>query len=205
MAIPGLDTAKMSHYLRMKAHNSKRDRTMELIREVRNGNIRQMFPANLDFNLSFEGSPVANFADIVARDMAEGLAPLPALACVSGKMKTDADQKRAETKNRIGDYYWLHSKLETQSLRGADRYITYGFLPFFVEPDVKHKTPYIQMVDPRNCYYELDRYGRTRVFAKRWLRSIDDLCAMFPEYESSIRIDPNPQTGRHERLRQHRD
>jgi hypothetical protein len=168
---------------------------MELIRQVRTGNIRQMFPSELAFNLSFEGSPIANFVDIVARDMSEGLAPLPALACVSGKMKTDADQKRAENKNRIGDHYWSHSKLETQMLRGADRYITLGFLPFFVEPDTKNKMPFIQVEDPRNAYYELDRYGRTKVYAKRWLRSIDDLVAMFPEYESSIRIDPASPRG----------
>jgi hypothetical protein len=190
MTAPTSETGKLAQYNRLRARNAKRDNTMALIRQVRNGNIRQMFPGELAFNLSFEGSPIANFVDIVARDMAEGLAPLPALACVSGKMKTDADQRRAEAKNRIGDNYWSHSKLETQMLRGADRYVTYGFLPFFIEPDTKNKIPFIQVLDPLNSYYELDRFGRTRVFAKRYHKNIDDLCAMFPEHASQIRTDP---------------
>jgi len=163
---------------------------MEVVRQVRRGNIRQLFPAELNFSLSFEGSPIANFIDVVARDMAEGIAPLPSLACVSGKMKTDADLKRAEMKNRIADNYWNHSKLQRQMLPGADRFVTYGFVPFFVEPDTKEKLPFIQVEDPRNAYYELDRYGCVVVYAKRWLRSLDELCAQFPENRKAIMTDP---------------
>jgi hypothetical protein len=184
---------KVNHYMRLKTRNAARDRNHELIHQVRRGHIRQLFPEELDFSISFHGSPVANFVDIVAHDMAEGIAPLPALACVSGRMQTEADQKRAEIKNRIGDQYWRHSKLEIQMLKGADRYVTYGFVPFFLEPDVKNKLPYIHVEDPRNAYYELDRCGNVVVYAKRWLRSIDDLCAEFPEYAGIIRKDP--QTG----------
>lgn len=177
----------MRHYSRLYTRFAKRDRVHELIRQVRNGNMRSMFPSELNFALSFEGVPIANFVDIVARDMAEALAPLPSLRCVSGKMKTDVDLRRAETKNRIGDNFWQHSHLETQMLKAADQYITYGFLPFFVEPDIDAKLPFIQCDDPRNAYYELDRYGRCTVYAKKWRRSIDDLCAMFPECGSGIR------------------
>lgn len=188
-AIPDFSVSKLNHYLRMRARDGARDRRMEMVRQVRNGNMRQLFPDELNLSLSFDGVPIANFVDIVAHDMAEVIAPLPSLACVAGKMKTDADQKRAETKNRIGDSYWQKSKLELQMLKGGDRYVTYGFLPFFIEPDVDNKTPFIHLEDPRNAYYELDRYGRCSTYAKRWLRSIDDLCAMFPEYDSQIRTN----------------
>lgn len=196
LPLPGFATKAMNHYLRLKSKNGARDRNHELIHQVRRGHIRQLFPAELDFSVSFEGSPIANFVDIVAHDMAEGIAPLPALACVSGKMKTDADQTRAEIKNRVGDNFWRHSRLEIQMLKGADRYVTYGFVPLFVEPDLVNKLPYIHVEDPRGAYYELDRCGNTVVYAKRWLKSIDDLCAMFPEYELIIRQDP--KTGREE-------
>lgn len=192
MTAPVMASNAMRHYSRLYTRCAKRDRIHELIHQVRNGNIRSMFPSELNFALSFEGVPIANFVDIVARDMAEALAPLPALRCVSGKMKTDADLRRAETKNRIGDNYWQHSHLETQLLEGADQYITYGFLPFFVEPDIDAKLPFIQIDDPRHSYYELDRYGRCTVYAKRWRRSIDDLCAMFPEWSSFIKAGKRP-------------
>jgi hypothetical protein len=167
----------------------RRDRNAELIHEVRRGNIRQLFPEELDFSITFAGSPIANFIDVVAHDMSEGIAPLPALACTSGRMQSDVTLKRAMTKNRIGDNYWRHSKLEIQMLKGADRYVTYGFVPFFIEavhgPQVQH--PFIHVEDPRYAYYELDRYGRTADVREAVLKSIDDLCALFPEYEGIIR------------------
>ena len=187
---PSFASKANNHYTRLRARNAARDNNHDLIHQVRRGHIRQLFPAELDFSLSFQGSPIANFVDIVAHDMAEGIAPLPALACVSGKMESDADQKRAEIKNRIGDNYWRYSKLEKQMLAGADRYVTYGFVPFFIEPRDEGKLPYIHVEDPRHAYYELNRYGDVVVYAKRWLRSIDDLAAQFPEYASIIRQDP---------------
>lgn len=195
LALPGFDTRKLAHFMRLESRFAGRDRNAELIHQVRRGNIRQLFPEELDFSITFEGSPVANFVDIVAHDMAEGIAPLPALACTSGKMKADTDLQRAETKNRIGDNYWLHSRLDIQMLKGADRYVTYGFVPFFIEPDLVSKLPYIHVEDPRYAYYELDRCGRVKVYAKRWLKSIDELCALFPEFDSIIR-GPKDQNGK---------
>lgn len=185
--LPSFARSTVNHYNRLKAANANRDRNHELIHAVRRGHIKQLFPSELDFSITFQGSPIANFVDIVAHDMSEGIAPLPALACVSGSMKTDADQKRAETKNRIGGNYWIKSRLAVQMLKGADRYVSYGFVPFFIEPDFETKLPYIHVEDPRHSYYELDRCGHVVVYAKRWLRSVDDLCAQFPEYASIIR------------------
>lgn len=184
----------VGHYRRLTARAAGRDNLHSLIHQVRRGHIRQLFPSDLNWSLEFNGSPVANFIDVVARDMAEGLAPLPALACVSGRMKSQADEKRAEVKNRIGEYYWRESKLAIQMLTAADQLVSYGFLPGFVEPKVDDKRPHISMIDPRGSYYELDRWGCTQVFYKKYLKSIDALCAMFPEYAALIRRDPN--TGR---------
>jgi hypothetical protein len=189
--LPLFDNGKLSHFRRLESRFGTRDLTAELIHQVRRGNIRQLFPEELDFSISFEGSPIANFVDIVAHDMSEGIAPLPSLACTSGKMQTESDLKRAQTKNRIGDNYWRQSKLEIQMLKGADRYVTYGFLPFFVEPrdDKDVQMPYVHVEDPRHAYYELDRFGRTKVYAKRLLKTVDELCALFPEYSTIIRKD----------------
>jgi hypothetical protein len=193
---PVQESQRLRHYERLKVRFAKRERNCDVIHQVRQGNITQLFPEELDFSLSFKGSPIANFIDIVARDMAEGLAPLPALACQSGKMRSDADQKRAEVKNRVGDGYWRHSRVEIQMLKAADRFVTYGWVPIFVEPDPDAYMPYIRLEDPRGSYYELDRRGDCTVYAKRWRRSVDELAALFPEWETTIRT--NPRTNREE-------
>lgn len=192
--MPVLSSKLNQHWRRMYARNQTRDRNHELIHSVRKGNIRQLFPAELNFSLTFDGSPIANFVDIVARDMAEGIAPLPALNCVSGKMATEADRKRAERKNRIGDWYWRQSNLEIQMLVGADAYVTYGFLPMVVLPDEDCMCPDIRLENPRHAYYELDRRGNCINYARSTRKSIDELCAMFPEAASYIETDP--KTGR---------
>lgn len=194
MPLPSFAAKATAHYNRMKTRAAVRDNNHALIHEVRKGHIRQLFPEELDFSLSFNGSPIANFVDTVAHDMSEGIAPLPALACVSGRMQTDADQKRAEIKNRIGDNYWRKSKLEKQSLVGADRYVTYGYEVFFIEPNQKLKLPFIHIEESRGAYYELDRFGDVSIYCQRWMRSIDELCAMFPEFAGIIRTDP--KTGK---------
>jgi hypothetical protein len=188
--MPRTSNALNEHWRRLFARNQTRNRNHELIHSVRKGNIRQLFPAELEFQLTFDGSPIANFVDIVARDMAEGIAPLPALACVSGRMETEADRRRAERKNRIGDHYWRESNLEIQMLTGADHYVTYGFLPMVVLPDETCNTPYIRLESPRHAYYELDRRGNCINYARSTRKSIDALCAMFPEAAPYIKTDP---------------
>lgn len=187
---PELARKQLIHFTRMKTRMFSRDRMHETMHQVRQGNITQLFPEELDFSISFNGSPIANFVDVAASDMADGIAPLPSLKCVSGKMQTDADLERAEKKNHIGANYWTQSRLETQMVRGADRYVTYGHGAIIVEPRVDMKLPYLRVVDPRNSYYELDHYGRVRNFARCWRKSIDDLTASFPEHANILNTDP---------------
>lgn len=174
------------HYQRLTGKNTGRDNRHSLIQAVRAGYMRQLFPDDIAFNTAFTGVPIANFIDIVARDMAEVIAPLPSLACTSGRMQSDSDRRRAMNKNRIGDNFWVGSRLEQQMLTGADHYVTYGFLPFYVEPDLKSRQPYIHVESPINAYYELDRYGQPTIYAKYWLKTVDELCAMFPDLERII-------------------
>lgn len=194
-AFPTFSGQMQQMYQKLKTKYSKRDQVMESVRAVRNGDLKALFPTELELNLSFNGVPIHNFIDIVAKDVSELLAPLPSVRCASGKMRSDADQKRAELKNRIADSYITKSKLAKQMMRGADRYVSYGFLPFFIEPDLKGKRPFIQVEDPRHSYYQLDRFGQVVVYAKEWHKSINELCAMFPEYASIIEGDNFGKAG----------
>lgn len=196
MTAPSFVTAPyVQHYFRLKTRNAERDSTHARLYNVRQGRMKDLYPDELASGLDFEGVATANFIDGVAHDMGEGIAPLPSLACVSGRMETQADQKRAEIKNRIGDSFLRFSAMERAMYEVGDKYCTYGFAALAVEPDVDCKMPDIKWFDPRGSYYELDRKGKVIVFAHREMETVDNLCAQYPEYEAIIRSDPNDKLG----------
>lgn len=173
--------------MRSRAQQRGREDAMDRVLKVRRGEFALVWPDQ--FNEQFPTAIVANFVDVAARDLAANLSPLPSLACSAGQMRTDADKRRAEKKNRIGHNYWRHSDLETQMKYGADQYLSYGFLPFWVEADYRNKTPYIHVEDPIGAYYELNRRLETVRYAREWRQSIDELAALFDDYADRILTD----------------
>jgi hypothetical protein len=155
------------------------------VREVRKGNINKVFPGL--FPDDYPKPMVANFIDIAARDVAEVIAPLPAFNCNATNVVSDAARKRADKRTMIVAGYRDQSRLQTHMFTGADRYITFGMVPFVVEIDYERKTPIIRVDDPFNSYSEFDRFGRLLSYSKRYLKTIEDLCMEFPEHESVIR------------------
>ena len=151
---------------------------------MRQGKISEVypdfFPEGVDTNV------VANFIDIVARDLSEVMAPLPAVNCSSASQVNDRARKFADNRTRIASNYFNHSDLQVSMYTGADHYITYGFLPFVIEMDQEAKLPRIRLENPRMAYPEFDRYGRCIAFAKRYSLTLGELVAQFPEYESQL-------------------
>jgi hypothetical protein len=168
--------------LRYRAHG--RDQRNGDVQMVRQGKISQVypnfFPDGIDQNV------VANFIDIVARDLAEVMAPLPAVNCSAANQVNDRARKFADTRTRIASNYFNHSDLQVQMYNGADMYITYGFLPFIIELDEEAKLPRIRLENPVGAYPEFDRYGRCVAFAKRYSMTLGELTAMFPEHERAL-------------------
>jgi hypothetical protein len=168
--------------LRYRAHG--RDQRNGDVQMVRQGKISQVypnfFPDGIDQNV------VANFIDIVARDLSEVMAPLPAVNCSAANQTNDRARKFADTRTRIASNYFNHSDLQVQMYNGADMYITYGFLPFIIELDEEAKLPRIRLENPVGAYPEFDRYGRCVAFAKRYSMTLGELVAMFPEHQSAL-------------------
>jgi hypothetical protein len=168
--------------LRYRAHG--RDQRNGDVQMVRQGKISQVypnfFPDGIDQNV------VANFIDIVARDLSEVMAPLPAVNCSAANQVNDRARKFADTRTRIASNYFTHSDLQVQMYNGADMYITYGFLPFIIELDEEAKLPRIRLENPVGAYPEFDRYGRCVAFAKRYSMTLGELVAMFPEHERAL-------------------
>ena len=154
------------------------------VQMVRQGKISQVypnfFPDGIDQNV------VANFIDIVARDLAEMIAPLPAINCSAVNQTSDRARTFADKRTRIAANYFRHSELEVNMFNGADMYVTYGFLPFIIELDEEAKLPRIRLENPVGAYPEFDRYGRCTAFVKRYSMTLGELVAQFPDYERQI-------------------
>jgi hypothetical protein len=178
---------------RLKTASMTRDRRMQEVTLVRKGEVNLMAPGL--FSEDWPKPIIANAIDVIARDFAGTLAPLPTLNCSSRAMRTDADKRRAGKKNKIGASYWKASDLGQHMLVGADQYLTYGFLPFYVEPDFDRETPIIRLENPMGVYYELDRFGETRFFAKCWREPAWKIAAQFPEFTHLI-IPRDPYSNR---------
>jgi len=163
---------------------SERDARAGDVLTVRQGRISEVypdfFPEGVDTNV------VANFIDIVARDLSEVMAPLPAVNCSSANQVNDRARRFADNRTRIASNYFNNSDLQVSMYTGADHYITYGFLPFVIELDQEAKLPRIRLENPRMAYPEFDRYGRCIAFAKRYTLTLGELVAQFPEYEGQL-------------------
>jgi hypothetical protein len=161
-----------------------RDARQQDVLAVRKGEISSVypdfFPEGVDTNV------VANFIDIVARDLSEVMAPLPSVNCSAANQASDRARAFADKRTRIAANYFAHSDLQVQMYTGADMYITFGFVPFVVELDEEAGLPRIRIENPVGAYPEFDRYGRCIAFAKRYYMSIGELVANFPEFEMAL-------------------
>lgn len=169
----------------LRQRYAQRDSRWADVNEIRKGNLNSVFPGL--FSSDYPKPMIANFIDVVARDVAEVIAPLPAFNCSSTNAVSDLARKRADKRTMIVSGYRDNSNLQTAMYTGADRYITFGLLPFIIEPDYENKMPVIRLDNPMNSYPEFDRFGRLLSYTKRYVKPIWELCNDFPEYETQIR------------------
>jgi hypothetical protein len=168
----------------LKHRARERDSRQEDVLAVRRGNIASVYPDF--FPDGVDANVVANFIDIVARDLSEVMAPLPTINCSSINKVEDKSRKFADRRTQIAANYFINSDLQVQMYTGADWYITFGFVPFIVEFDEEAGLPRIRIENPVGAYPEYDRYGRCIAFAKKYRMTIAELVAQFPEHEAGI-------------------
>jgi hypothetical protein len=168
--------------LRQRA--AERDSRQQDVLAVRKGQIATVYPDF--FPEGVDANVVANFIDIVARDLSEVMAPLPSVNCSAANQANDRARKFADTRTRIATNYFAHSDLQVQMYTGADVYITFGFVPFIIELDEEAGLPRIRIENPVGAYPEFDRYGRCIAFAKRYYMAIGEVAAQFPEYANIL-------------------
>lgn len=168
----------------LRYRSNERDMRNGDVQMVRQGKISQVypnfFPDGIDQNV------VANFIDVVARDLSEMIAPLPAINCSAVSSVSDRARLSADKRTRIAANYFRHSDLEVSMFTGSDQYVTYGFLPFIIELDDEAKLPRIRLENPIGSYPEFDRYGRCIAFVKRYSLTLGELVAQFPDFTRVI-------------------
>jgi hypothetical protein len=168
--------------LRQRA--AERDSRQQDVLAVRKGQIATVYPDF--FPEGVDANVVANFIDIVARDLSEVMAPLPAVNCSAANQGSDRARRFADTRTRIAANYFANSDLQVQMYTGADVYITFGFVPFIVELDEEAGLPRIRIENPVGAYPEFDRYGRCIAFAKRYYMAVGEIASQFPEYANIL-------------------
>jgi len=168
----------------LRYRSTERDgRNLDVL-SVRRGKIAEVYP-NF-FPEGVDANVVANFIDIVARDLSEVMAPLPAVNCSAANQVSDRARTFADKRTRIASNYFSNSDLAVQMYQGADWYLTYGFVPFIIELDDEAKLPRIRLENPIGSYPDFDRYGRCIAFAKRYVLTLGELVSQFPEHEYQL-------------------
>jgi hypothetical protein len=168
----------------LKRRYMDRDVRMGNVLSVRRGNIQSIFP---DFFPESMPAPIiANFIDVAARDLAEVLAPLPSFNCSTANVTSDRAKAQADKRTMIANFYSQSSRLQTQMYTGADWYLTYGFLPIVIEIDVEDNQPRIRVDNPLGAYPEFDRFNRVVSYTRRYYKTLAELVAEFPEYETQL-------------------
>ena len=172
----------------LRFRSTERDARNLDVLAVRRGKIAEVYP-NF-FPDGVDANVVANFIDIVARDLSEVMAPLPAVNCSAANQVSDRARTFADKRTRIASNYFQNSDLSVQMYQGADWYLTYGFVPFVIELDDDLKLPRIRLENPIGSYPEFDRYGRCVAFAKRYSFTLGELISQFPEFHREL-LGPN--------------
>jgi len=181
-----LDIDELSVKIRkLRDHYHTRDARWTDLQSIRQGDIQQVYPGM--FPDEFPKPMVANFIDIAARDVAEVIAPLPAFNCDSTDSVSDRARKKADKRTMIAAGYRDTCRLQTLMYTGADRYVTFGMLPFIIEPDWENKRPMIRIDNPIAAYPEYDRFGKLLSYSKSYNKTVRELCNEFPEHETVIR------------------
>jgi hypothetical protein len=170
---------------KLRDHYHTRDARWADLLAIRQGDIQQVFPGM--FPDEFPKPMVANFIDVAARDVSEVIAPLPTFSCMTTNSTSDLARKRADIRTMIAAGYRDTCNLQTLMYSGADRYVTFGMLPFIIEPDYDNNRPMIRIDSPIGAYPEYDRFGKLISYTKRYQKTVRELINSFPEFESEIK------------------
>ena len=169
----------------IRKRNSERDKRMREVSLVRAGHAEQVFPGLFPEGM-WSRPIVANLIDVVAKDLSEQIGIIPTITAAGDSALDESARTKADKRTKIANYYIASSKLGNSMIRAADQFITYGFVPFRIEPNFKGGRPHIHVESSESAYYDVDRFGEMQVYCNLFKRRAGDLAAMFPELADKI-------------------
>lgn len=182
---PMTDISRISKRVEaLRRHYAERDARHQKVYDVRTGKIDNLQPGTMPD--VWPRPIVANAIDISARQMAENLAPLPAINCANGIVSSDRQRKFVAKKTKIAHHYVENSHLRAKMAQGCDWWLTYGSLPFVVEPDFETGFPVIRIDNPMRSYPAYDLQGRLISYTKVWREEAWRLADKFPTHAQQI-------------------
>lgn len=170
----------------IRARNAKRDQDYMKLIAIRRGDYEAVAPGLFNTQ-EFDRPLVANLIDTTARDIAEVMSPLPSFNCQSASLSSQADTERQDLRAAIANGYVQNSRLQDQMFHGADRYGSFGFMAYIVEPDFKDQMPVIRVGDVATAHYTQDYRGRTVEYFEVYRAPCEQICLDFPEAEEAIK------------------
>lgn len=170
----------------IRARNAKRDGDYMKLIAIRKGDYETVAPGLFN-TAEFDKPLVANLIDTTARDIAEVMAPLPSFNCTAQNLSSSADGNRQELRGAIANGYVQASRLQDQAFEGADRYGSFGFMAYIVEPDFTEQMPVIRVGDVATAHYTKDYRGRTKEYFEVFKAPKEQLEADYPEVADALK------------------
>lgn len=182
---PQTDIARVAKRVEaLRRFYQERDSRHMTVYDVRTGKIDNVMPGTMP---DIWPKPiVANAIDIASRQMAENLAPLPAINCANGVVTSERQRKYVAKKTKVAHHYVDRSQLRSKMTQGCDWYLMYGAMPFVVEPDFERATPVIRIDNPMKTYPQFDLGGKVISYTKVWREEAWRLADKFPQYATAI-------------------
>jgi len=163
---------------------ARRDSTANMVRAVRKGDFDDVSPGI--FPEDWPRPVVSNLIDVMARDYAAKLAPLPAINCTASSSLNEKAKAFADKRTKIANNYIISSRLSPQMPDAADSFNCYGLLAMSVEPDFDEKSPRIRVEDGVAIYPVWNRNMETVAYAKVYYRDHMTLIADYPELAAKL-------------------
>lgn len=170
----------------MRTRAKGRDRRQTDVLNIRAGNYQAVAPGMIPED--FDRALVSNLIDTCARDIAEVMAPLPKVDCASSSQTSERAKKFAQTRSLIANSYLQASRLADQMYSGCDKYNSFGYMIYKVEPDFVAKRPDIRISESMSTYWVQDHRHNVRQIAEVFKVHIDELCLRYPEHEDNLRV-----------------
>lgn len=171
----------------MRDRDAVRNSNHEDIKAVREGRWDDVSSFRGMFSEDWPKGIAANLINTAAEDFADNMGPLPTFECRTAAMVSDRAKKFATLRTRVLKYYVQCSNLQKQNYSGVDRYTSYGFSVYIVEPDHKSQMPKIRVDDNYRAHYTLDVFGdKTLFYTRIFKHSLNDLMLLYPEKAAQL-------------------